>query len=180
MGVYFHCGEKEFSCSYSTWHRIRTDILHLTLEYLEKIFRNNIKLDKEDENATYHFHKEKIKSIIKFINENKKTTLGENNYDLINFLDICKSDLYCIDSLIYFGAGGIFVLCHKMDCEGYYSSGNSLDICELFELIKETVKNSKKTNLYDAMYKKEFNIFSTCLYDLFNESVTKRIKVNIL
>ena len=38
--------------------------------------------------------------------------------------------------LFFFNISGIYAFCNKSDCEGYYSVGNSYDICQLFKLIK--------------------------------------------
>ena len=40
------------------------------------------------------------------------------------------------DAFIHFDLGGLYSLCNKNDYEGYYSIGNSYDICELFLKIK--------------------------------------------
>jgi hypothetical protein len=85
-------------------------------------------------------------------------------------------DLCFINILIQFGVGGIYTLCNKSDCDGFYTPGNSYDICELLNVIKPfTIKN--KDNLDD-----EENWVYRCtdkLLELFQESSEKKLLVSI-
>ena len=38
MGIDLYCGDKNFDCSYSSWHNIRTELIKATFEYLEVHF----------------------------------------------------------------------------------------------------------------------------------------------
>jgi hypothetical protein len=190
MGFQLHVCRKTFRCSYDGWNDIRNNILNLTFKYLEDLFIKDAELYKDlkeddekwiGEGSSYHFHKEKINSIIKYFKKYNIQNINDyNEYNnLTNFIDICNKEFYYIDALIYFNVGGLFTLCYKMDSEGHYSPGNSLDICELFDLIEETVKNSELPNLYETIYSKYNNSFSVRLYDIFNESFTKKIPAKI-
>ena len=77
-----------------------------------------------------------------------------------------------IDVLIFFGVGGLFSLCNKSDCEGYYSVGNAYDICELFHIIKPfLIEKSDSPDNYA-------NII-TQVEDVFKESVEISQKILI-
>jgi hypothetical protein len=75
------------------------------------------------------------------------------------------------DLLIYFGVGGVYALCNKMDCEGYYSVGNSYDILELFKLIKPFIIN--KTDNLETHGNEIYNCIIQ-VEKVFQESVDKK------
>jgi len=54
-----------------------------------------------------------------------------------------------INSLNYFGLGGLYALCNQSDCEGFYTPGNSLDIYRLLVKIKPRVE--KYEDFYDRI-----------------------------
>ena len=58
---------------------------------------------------------------------------------LIKFTRICQNSKYR-NALNYFELGGLFALCNESNFEGYYTIGNSLDICVLFDRIKNHMK----------------------------------------
>lgn len=95
--------------------------------------------------------------------------------------------VYAIDSFIHFDVNGVISLCNKNDCEGYYSSGNSLDIINLLDLIKNHIQNTDK-EIYNMIYLVETggdNYFSEengyfgNIYNLFKTSYEKNKKIFI-
>jgi hypothetical protein len=159
MGIDLICKEKVFSCGYGFWNLIRTATIIATADYLkDQLSKTNV------EEETYPYVS--LKNINDFMDEllsyNKNTEKSEETTEedevstpiptendeeipIIGlFLGNCS--LQVQDLLIYFGVGGVYALCNKMDCEGYYSVGNAYDILELFKLIKPFIIN-KTDNL---------------------------------
>ena len=77
-----------------------------------------------------------------------------------------------IDTLVFFNISGLYAFCNKSDCEGYYSVGNSYDICQLFKLIK---------NFYivDKEVFQDINKTINKIKKIFQESVRKRKIITI-
>ncbi len=78
------------------------------------------------------------------------------------------------NSFIYFGVIGLINLCVKGDNNGFYSIGDSMNICELLEIIKADVKD---TDYYDILYESN-NEFPT-VYEIFEESYSNKKLVTI-
>ena len=72
-----------------------------------------------------------------------------------------------LNSLNYFDISGLFCICNQ-NKHGYYSPGNSLDICILFDKIKPF---TQKYGVYDYM---------TCLQEIFTESYKNLRDVRII
>jgi len=182
MGIDITCSTRTFSCGYSFWNEIRTATIVATAEYL-KYQMTTIQY----ENGTYPFVAQQIindfmrqlltygtleqdpceEEISEPLVEFEQTPEDQENTPLIGlFLGNCSLDI--IDMLIFFGVGGLYSLCNKSDCEGYYSVGNSYDICELFKLIKPfLIKNKENMDSPDNdVYKYVIEIEK-----LFQESV---------
>jgi len=150
MGIDIGCIEQHYSCGYGYWNLLRTEVIRATNEYLKV----HISLNPAEEDTNDKIHQ---KEILEFLDTilNTNASYSNNVFGvpiqtkatpvdvLINICDLQKLDL-----LIYFGIGGLFAFCNKSDCEGYYSVGNSYDICELFSLIKPFVI---KNNEYDYL-----------------------------
>jgi hypothetical protein len=183
MGIDLLCKEKNFSCSYSFWNLIRTATIIATADYLKDQL---LKSDLEEE-ETYPYVT--LQNINIFMDEllsyskNKETTeedevstpiQSENDEEIPIiglFLTNCESSMQILDWLIYFGVGGVYALCNKMDCEGCYSVGNAYDILELFKLIKPFIIN--KT---DNLETPESQIYNRLIEveKVFQESVDKK------
>jgi hypothetical protein len=117
-----------------------------------------------------------IKELIDELNEinNTKDSLTEVKIDntITIFTRLCHN-LNIMNAFNYFEIGGLIALCRQNDCDGYYTPGNSLDICILFDIIKDTVM-MHNIFIYDCIY-----IAKNNLYDLFQESYTTVNKVII-
>ena len=187
MGVDFHCNDITFSTSYGYWNAIRETIIKATFDYIIDKFQKDEELYKDitnesdrhyiGEGSNYFMHKKNINKIITSVLKpdviaNVQRT--DNNL-VIKILQLITNISY-IDSLIYFNLGGLYALCNKSDCEGFYSVGNSYDIILLFDLIKPFVQ--KYTDCYDCIYVVEGRL-SNRLYDVFKESIEKNEKIDI-
>ena len=84
-------------------------------------------------------------------------------------------NLKYMNALNRFDVGGLFALCNQSDCEGYYTPGNSLDICSLFDIIEPFLK---KYSCYNCIYTKEGRTYNR-IYDVFEESYKTMKKVSI-
>ena len=186
MGVEFTCDEKSFGRSYGGWHYIRCTLIESTFAYLDKRFAEILSKfanEKEHDWETNHIQSA-AKTLQKYINEireaanskKQKSSEGifgimrEHNHILDCFINKIWEN-YFIDLLIEFGVGGIYALCNKSDCEGFYSVGNAYDIHELLItirpfLLKDTEDLDSENNwLYDS---------SDELIELFQESIEKK------
>jgi hypothetical protein len=186
MGVDFTCDEKSIGFSYGGWHNVRCTILEATFAYLDKRFAEILaKFAKEEEHDWETTHiQSAAKNLQKHIDEiredanskKQKSSEGifgimrEHNHILDCFINKIWEN-YFIDLLIEFGVGGIYALCNKSDCEGFYSVGNAYDIHELLNtikpfLLKDTEDLESSDNwLYDS---------SNELIELFQESIEKK------
>jgi hypothetical protein len=187
MGVEFHCLETEFGCSYGSWNKIRTSIIKSTFEYIQNKFENDKELhkdvdDKEDEDyigegSSYYLYMTLIQKFIDIsITKQSFQSIFDVEIDnIINKLLIYCHKLQFIDALNYFDIGGVFALCNKNDFQGYYTPGNSLDICSLLDKIKPF---TKPYEIYDCIYIEESRD-TACIYNLFKESVVSLTKISI-
>ena len=159
MGVDLICSSKSFSCGYGFWNLIRTAAIIATSDYLkDQLTKTNLEEGTYpyvslqningfmDELLSYNKNKEKSEESSE--EDEVSTPIPTENDEEIPiiglFLGNCS--LQVQDLLIYFGLGGLYSLCNKMDCEGCYSVGNAYDILELFKLIKPFIIN-KTDNL---------------------------------
>jgi hypothetical protein len=182
MGIDLTCETKDFSCSYSCWHNIRAELVEATFAYLEDLIANQTKGIDEESSVFGHLNQyitEIREQCASF--ENDKPPINPfallySKRTIFNAFSEHLGDLCFINILIQFGVGGIYALCNKSDCDGFYTPGNSYDICELLNVIKPfTIKN--KDNLDD-----EENYIYRCtdkLLELFQESSEKKLLVSI-
>ena len=173
MGIDLLCGTKSFGCGYSDWNYVRTQILLATFIYLEqKIKDDTIITENYTENAAINRHDFYTNVISVLIT--KIAAQNETKFDLRIFMEL--KDSVIIDGLIFFGVGGLFTLSNNSDCEGFYTPGNSYDICNLLDIIKNILKE-KFGDAYNIIYE-TYNHDATCIYDLFKESMN--INENII
>jgi hypothetical protein len=186
MGVDFTCDEKSIGFSYGGCHYIRCTLIEATFAYLDKRFAEILsKFANEEEHDWETTHiQSAAKNLQKHINEIREDAnskkqkssecifgiMREHNHILDCFINKIWEN-YFIDLLIEFGVGGIYALCNKSDCEGFYSVGNAYDIHELLNtirpfLLKDTKDLESSDNwLYDS---------SDELIELFQESIEKK------
>lgn len=156
MSIYITCGDKRIQMSYSSWAYLRQELIKITLMYLEKM---------DDVDGSHYF--KLIRGFCKTIRsyEYDYSVLDVNL--LIIFLNNIKSQLCYIDAFVYFGVGGLYSLCCKSDCHGLYSPGNSLDICNFFDLLKDHIK-AYDERMYERIYIPDCD--DNCIYDVFYDS----------
>jgi len=151
-----------FGCAYNSWNEIRTKIVYATFKYIETI--------DNEENKEYI---ETIREITSFI----ANDINSSRRPSVRFIEIINTEQMYIDTLIYFNVGGLYALCNKSDCEGFYSPGNSYDICRLLDLIEPFIEIDE---YYERIYTPLTNTDNCRLYDVFEESWKTRTKVIIL
>ena len=166
MGIDLYCGDETFGCSYGSWNNVRNSLIQATFEYLEVHFAVTEYQDGTHEYGAMIALKQYIKKILNF---------GKNEKLIENFI-VYSRLLEFVDLLIQFGVGGLYALCNKSDCEGFYSVGNSYDICELLKLVKPfLLKNKEDLNSDENwIYNGIDNVTN-----VFKESVEKNVIVRI-
>jgi hypothetical protein len=195
MGVDFYCGKYTVHFTYSGWDRTRCKIIAATFDYImDKFEKDQLKygeLPEEDdnyigENSSYYYHTSDIKSIIETLEKSRASKppvsdttnifsfIKDCNNDVPEFVNTCNRGHNYQDSLIYFDIGGLYSLCSKNDCEGFYSHGNSSDICQLFDLIEPFVE--KDEEFYKIIYGGRE---TSDLYGLFKESIDTKTMISI-
>ncbi len=183
MGIGLYCNDKSFLKSYSSWNEIRVNIIKITFKYIQKKFVEDIdkrNLEECDEDivnsSTYWYYMNAIKELIIEMDEMDKVkeVLPELKVDnTINILMHLCHNLNLVNAFNYFEIGGLIALCNQNDCDGYYTPGNSIDICILFDNIKDSVM------MYNIFIYEFIYITNNNLYDLFQESYTTATKVII-
>jgi hypothetical protein len=166
MGIDLYCGDETFGCSYGSWNNVRNALIEATFEYLEV---HCAVTDYEEGTHEYGSMIALKQYIKKILNSNKNEELIENFIVYSRLLEF-------VDLLIQFSVGGLYALCNKSDCEGFYSVGNSYDICELLKLVKPfLLKNKEDLNADENWI---YNCIDN-LTNIFNESVEKKEVVRI-
>lgn len=126
MGVDLICNDKSYSCGYKRWSDFRNDVIQATIAYIEKVLLPN-------KNG---FYRDCLLEYIELFC--KETENDDNKLEAFLLLQTHKNDTVCIvDVFIHYGLGGLYALCNKTDCGGFYSVGNALDICQLFDTIED-------------------------------------------
>jgi hypothetical protein len=166
MGIDLYCGDETFSCSYTSWNNIRNSLIEATFEYLEVYFA----VTEYEEGTHEHGAMIALKQYIQ-----KIQNLGKNEKLIVNFI-VYSRILEFIDLLIQFGVGGLYALCNTSDCDGFYSAGNSYDICELLKLVKPFLLKNK-----DELYSNENWIYNRIdkVTNIFKEGFEKNKFVRI-
>jgi len=147
MGIDLICDTEHWSGDYNTWIIICNACVKATFEYIQGFIKNNIIQSGNEE-------KRLQTKILFHINKINIDVMGNEDIDLMGiFLEECKNAEF-VELLTKFGVSGIYALCCKIDRQGYYSVGNSYDICDFFSLIKyftlvnKNIINSSKNNIY--------------------------------
>ena len=183
------CDDKTFSCTHNYWHKIRTNIVKATMDYIkDKFTKDKEAFTREDKNdvnyiglgSYYNYHMNNINEIVDEIKEVNKSNFYYINMDMqldntIKVLLSFVSEFNNLSALNYFSLGGLFALCNQTDSEGYYTPGNSLDICLLLDKIKFYMK---KYEGYSSIYKLN-RVANSTIYDVFETSHIKLINVSV-
>jgi hypothetical protein len=158
MGIHIYCHEKEYSCSYGSWDKFRMATINATFKYI----KSYISLTEITEYDQIYANK-----LLEFIDKIE----SEPNLDINIFINYCEQSPF-IDTLVFFNISGLYAFCNKSDCDGYYSVGNSYDICQLFKLIK-------KFYIVDKEVFQDINKTINKIKKIFQESVRKRKIITI-
>jgi hypothetical protein len=159
MGISLTCGNKEFECTYALWHHTRSLLVCATFEYLKDLITRKIIEEDTREQA-------ELDELYKYFST-ICASFDEDDY-YASFIDNLH-DFKFVNLLIQFGVSGIHVVCNKLENHGFYSVGNSYDICELNKKIKPIISNKDTV---------QFS-FVNQFIDVFQESVDKNILVEI-
>jgi hypothetical protein len=186
MGIDIYCGEKTFGTSYSDWGEVRSNIIKATIDYIldkfdkdQELYKN---IEEYDDNwigkgSSYYCYMNNLCDLKeKLLDTNQiKSVFGITiDNTLNNFINLCNNLKY-VNSLNYFEIGGLYALCNQSDCDGYYTPGNSLDICRLFDQIKPFMQ---KYYGYYYIYVEEGRVYNT-VYSVFENSYMNTQKVRI-
>lgn len=184
MGIILNSGDTSFVCSYEYWRQIRNAIIKATMEHIQTTYEKDMELyehlTEEHENwigngSLYNNYIGELFNVIRELqrHQNKQKVLD----DSIGVFNQVSSKMDVINALNFFDIGGLYALCNQSDCEGYYTPGNSLDICALFDRIEPFLKKID-FDLYECIYIQEGRT-SNRLYDIFEHSYRMLCKVNI-
>jgi len=153
----------EFIFSREKWKSIREIIIKITFFHVQTILNDT---QNNFENETDYIYEQTMRKIIKSIFSKKM----DPDVSLSEIVTLCMHNSLNLNALIHYDIGGLYALCNKEYDEGYYSPGNSLDICNLFDEIKDAVKNYN-SSLYDTIYgpdqENNFKFFFKILINFF-------------
>ena len=174
MGIDITCVNKSFHSSYGYWSRFRTDIIIATFEYLKDYFSlNEYSKDEFPNEEIYRqeiieFMEKVLNTKANYVNTGIKFPISTIATPVDIFIQFCE--LANINLLIHYGVGGLYSFCNKSDCDGFYSVGNSYDICELLKSIKPFLIKNK-----DDLQSQENKFYNSIdvVIEIFKESVEK-------
>jgi hypothetical protein len=149
MAVDIVCNGDSHNCSIACWVEFRSIIIKASFEYLKTHLNNK----KFENSSKENINKNDILEMIHRIESQILNTPNSYEPNLLIKAFSISCGFNTVDTLIYFGVGGLFAFCHKYDVECYYSVGNSYDICELFKLIEPFFK---KFIPKDSFFEKHF------------------------
>jgi hypothetical protein len=106
------------------WNDIRFFIANACLEYFIEITKD-VDINVRDISTQYNCH---LVDLVEAIKKRKP----ESILDFLSEIEAYETH----NTLIFFGMNGLYKLIAKSDCEGFYSPGDSLDICNMLNLIE--------------------------------------------
>lgn len=159
-------GHVNFSFSYGNWKSIREIIIKISFSQVQLMINDT----KKSNDYAEEIYSQIMKKMIKNIFSHKL----EEGTSLAEILCLYMHNPLNLDALIYYELGGLYALCNKRDNEGYYTPGNSLDICNLLDEIELSVKKYN-SSLYDAIYAEN----KDNVYDCFKRSFENNANIMI-
>jgi hypothetical protein len=126
MGFEIVCENVSFSCGYSTWMVIREEIANASLRYLRKVYDDMLVVN-DTQTAEQTF----MEQLLEYIDLSGCETMPD-------FLRLF-SDVDFLNTFIYHRVSGVFALLNKSDTDGFYSVGNSMDIVETMDILREYI-----------------------------------------
>lgn len=169
MGIELYCDKMSFYSSYTYWNKIREGILATTIKYIEA---QNFEIDETDEDDVNH----KGPNYNLYLKE-----LYEIKMNVKNIISVAnlRNSIRNINTLIYFDIKGLYSLSNKSDCDGFYSPGDSFDICSLLDKIKDSFDKETDSDIYESIYNNDENRFANSVYSVFKESMMLNKKITI-
>jgi hypothetical protein len=180
MSIKLSCNDETiFEIPYIIWLDIKSHIIGATFEYLSDKF--------EKDKSKYSYitdtnHPNYIGNFSSYYGEmmdlqyiNDEIMKHSNNNDNImihTFLKMCNM-MNCVNTLYHFDVGGLYTLCSKSEHGGYYSPGNSLDICLLLNIIRPFINDCEDYEYFHYIYGEK------SIYDAFSFSHTSLQKLYI-
>ncbi len=157
MSMELICDKEHWTCTYMNWSKIRNECVKATFAYIEHYIQTNtIRVNNEERRL-----QDNIIAYINKIRAYKSSNEHLTNADLhlySGFLEECKH-IEFIDLLVKFGVSGLYALCHKSDCEGFYSVGNAYDICDIIP----NILNFTSDNYYNRCFNSIHKVFKESL-----------------
>jgi hypothetical protein len=170
MGVTFRCGNVSFSCSYGSWNQLRIEVIMAAKAYLQDRFQKDIELyGKLQEDDDDWIGKGSYYASYKADLEEMFLPLATSRDPVLTFVQQARL-FQNMNALHHFGLGGLFALCNQSDCEGFYTPGNSLDICYLFDVLEPYfVGSTWHDHWRDQVYSKneDLHCYNDSVYEVF-------------
>jgi hypothetical protein len=173
--------EVKFKISYNLWLDIKVHIIGATFEYLTHKFEEDQKkyghiMDIHDPNyiGNLSSYYGEIHDLQYINNEIMKYSNNNDNIIIHTFLKLCNM-MNCVNSFYRFDVGGLHTFCSKSEHGGYYSPGNSFDICLLLQLIKPFINTDNDYEYYEYIYGE-----TNSLYSIFRLSYDSHQKLVVL
>lgn len=139
--------DKEPKMFITEQNEVRNIVRHITTATIRYLTRE---LQISDYIHMPFHYRDSINIIKKMIHLNNNNNSDENT-GLLNSVMHREFDFQKQDVLTYFRIQGFAALCSKPDLCGFYSRGNSLDIVELFHILKPILKEMN-TSTYHSIY----------------------------
>ena len=127
MGICINCDGAMFSCGYSFWNTMREEVANAAIEYLRE---TRVKMEEAEETESYNY--EQITRVLDYAEEYNCGTVDDFLY-LFENVDF-------LNTFIYYQLGGAFALLNKSDDNGYYTSGNALDIVQTIDVVLDRIR----------------------------------------
>jgi hypothetical protein len=159
--------DEEFIFSLEKWKSIREIIIKITFFHMQTILddtENNFESERD------YIYEKIMRKLIKSIFSKKL----DPDVSLSDIVTLYMHNSLNLNTLIHYEIGGLYALCNKKDNEGYYTPGNSLDICNLFDEIEFAVKKYN-SSLYDTIYAKN----KPNIYNCFKKSYENNVNIII-
>jgi hypothetical protein len=153
MGVILECGDKIIRIGYERWHTIRTGIAEAVVLYLENMKGT---LQQYCISNTSEDVSEDLIKIDKIMNV---SNTKQNDY--FDFLcQVFNHSRENMETIIELGLSGIIALLCKSDDNAFYSIGNSYDILDTIQLVKDYIKCEETLNNMESL----IEIFETSIH----------------
>ncbi len=149
MGVDFYTKDASACCSYSFWDTVRKHMIIASKAYL---IANRDALDDKEHNDFY----EKALRIFENLDEREMVSSFVSKIEAFGYH---PEQCTYIDALNYCDLGGLYSLCYKSNCDGYYTAGDALDMITLFDTVKDFIELK---SVKEFVYEHEESFYKVC------------------